>query len=509
MSKYSKSIVASGHPLVSEAAATVLQGGGNAFDAVVAAGFASCVVEPALNSLGGGGLLLGHSASKGQDLFFDFFVDTPGLNIKKEVPDPHFFPVTVQFSGSKQDFNVGLGSVAVPGTLKGLLHTHERLGFMDLAEVIAPAIAFAKSHTLNKQQAYFLKLLRPIMVLLPEGKAIYEPDGTYKKEGDLLVNYELASFFEELSQDRGQSFYQGQIAQQIEDEMAENAGLLTRADLASYEVKERPPMTAHFRGYQFLTAPEPSLGGALIGLSLSLQSLGGLPDYAFGSAGYLLHTTALMQEVETLRERGVTTASSLKAFLNNSEQAIASTNSIKTFSRGTTHISVSDKEGNCAAMTCSNGEGAGYFAPGTGIMLNNMMGEDDLHPEGFHSSPPGQRVGSMMSPSLLMKNGDVHLVIGSGGSKRIRTAMSQVLSQVVDFKRHIQEAVDAPRLHWDGETLQVEPGFADADLQQLRKKVSVNQWQTKGVYFGGVHAVIPGKEGAADPRRGGKVLEIS
>ena len=508
MSKYTKSIVASGHPLVSEAAATILREGGNAFDAVVAAGFASSVVEPALNSLGGGGLLLGHSVKHGQDLFFDFFVDTPGLEIRKPVPDPHFFPVTIHFSGSQQDFNVGLGSVAVPGTLKGLLHTHKRLGFMDLAEVIAPAIELAKSHTLNKHQAYFLKLLRPIMVLLPEGQAIYEPGGNYKQEGDLLVNEELAGFLQGLAIDKGESFYQGEIAQKIVNDMEEQAGLLTRKDLADFAVQERAPMAAHFRGYQFLTAPEPSLGGALIGLSLSLQSLCGLPDYAFGSAGYLLHTTALMQEVEALREKGVTTATALKTFLNTPEQTIPSTNTIKTFSRGTTHISVSDKEGNCASMTCSNGEGSGYFAPGTGIMLNNMMGEDDLHPEGFHSSPPGQRVGSMMSPSLLMKNGDVHLVIGSGGSKRIRTAMSQVLSQVVDFKRHIKEAVEAPRLHWDGEMLQIEPGFAEAELQPLRDKVPVNEWQAQGVYFGGVHALIPGKEGAADPRRGGKALEI-
>ena len=379
---------------------------------------------------------------------------------------------------------------------------------MDLADVIAPAVTLAKSHTLNKQQAYFLKLLRPIMTLLPDGKAIYEPDGKYLKEGDQLVNNELAVFFEELAKDKGENFYKGALARQIGEEMADKAGLLTREDLANYQVQERPPMAAHFRGYQFFTAPKPSLGGALIALSLSLQSLGGLPDYAFGSSEYLLHTTALMQEVEKLREKGVSTASSLSAFLNDPEQTIASTEAIKTFTRGTTHISVADKEGNCAAMTCSNGEGAGYFAPGTGIMLNNMMGEDDLHPEGFHSSPPGQRVGSMMSPSLLMKNDEVHLVIGSGGSKRIRTAISQVLSQVVDYKKHLQEAVDAPRLHWDGDTLQVEPGFSASEIEPLRKNVPVNEWQAKGVYFGGVHAVIPGKEGAADPRRGGKVLEI-
>ena len=508
MNKYTKSIVASGHPLVSEAAASVLKEGGNAFDAVVAAGFASSAVEPALNSLGGGGLLLGHSAAKGQNMFFDFFVDTPGLGLKKTVSEPHFFPVTVQFSGSAQDFNVGLGSVAVPGTLKGLLHIHNRLGFMDLAEVLAPAIEFAKSHILNKKQAYFLKLLAPIMTLLPEGQSIYEPGGKYRKEGDLLLNSDLSSFLDELTEERGESFYRGEIAKKISEDMENQAGLLTRADLAAYQVQERPPMTARFRDHQFLTASEPSMGGALIALSLSLQSLAGVPYYTFGSGEYLLHTNALMQEVEKLRENGFSTAADLDNFLNNSEHSSKAANSIRRFSRGTTHISIADKKGNCAAMTCSNGEGAGYFAPGTGIMLNNMMGEDDLHPDGFHNSPPGQRVGSMMSPSLLIKDNAVKLVIGSGGSKRIRTAISQVLSQVIDFNRPLQDAVDAPRLHWDGELLQIEPGFPAEAVASLKKLVEVNEWQAQGVYFGGVHAVIPGKEGAADQRRGGKVLEV-
>ncbi len=508
MNKYTKSIVASGHPLVSEAAANVLQEGGNAFDAVVAAGFASSAVEPALNSLGGGGFLLGHAAAKGQNLFFDFFVDTPGLGLKRTVTEPHFFPVTVQFSGSTQDFNVGLGSVAVPGTLKGLLHIHKRLGFMDLKEVLAPAVRFAKSHTLNKKQAYFLKLLAPIMTLLPEGKSIYEPDGKYCEEGNVLLNNNLSVFLDELADEGGKSFYHGEIAQRISQDMEEKAGLLTREDLAAYQVQERAPMTARFRDHQFLTAPEPSMGGALIALSLSLQSLAGVPAYSFGSQEYLLRTNALMQEVEKLRESGFRTAADLDNFLDTPEQTRKATNNIRLFSRGTTHISIVDKKGNCAAMTCSNGEGSGYFAPGTGIMLNNMMGEDDLHPEGFHSSPPGQRVGSMMSPSLLMKNDVVELVIGSGGSKRIRTAISQVLSQVIDFKRPLQDAVDAPRLHWDGEQLQIEPGFSTEAVAHLKNLVKVNEWKAKGVYFGGVHAVIPGKEGAADSRRGGKVREV-
>lgn len=507
MTPYNKSIVASGHPLVSKAAGQILENGGNAFDAVVAAGFASSAVEPALNSLGGGGLLLGHSVGKGQNLFFDFFVDTPGLEIKNKIDVPHFFPVTVQFSGSDQDFNVGLGSVAVPGTLKGLLHIHKRLGYMDLADVLAPSIDLARKHTLNKNQAYFLQLLYPIMTLFPGGKTIYEPNGNYLQEGDLLVNNDLASFIEEISIDRGDNFYFGSLAAKIGQEMEENDGLLTRADLAAYKVKERPPMSVPFRDYEFYTAPAPSMGGPLIGLSLSLQSLSGLPDYAFGSGEYLIHTAGLMQEVEKIRASGLSTAQNLQEFLGSSE-CLQSVKNIRLFSRGTTHISIADKKGNCAAMTCSNGEGAGYFAPGTGVMLNNMMGEDDLHPDGFHSSPPGQRVASMMSPSLLIKGGEVKLVIGSGGSKRIRTAVSQVLTQVIDFKRHIQDAVDSARLHWDGEVVQLEPGFSPFDVELLKKQVEVNEWESKGVYFGGVHAVIPGVEGAADQRRGGKVLEI-
>jgi gamma-glutamyltranspeptidase/glutathione hydrolase len=142
-----------------------------------------------------------------------------------------------------------------------------------------------------------------------------------------------------------------------------------------------------------------------------------------------------------------------------------------------------------------------------------MMGEDDLHPNGFHSSPRGERVFSMMSPSLLMKEGHVQLVIGSGGSKRIRTAVSQVLHQVVDFKRSLQQAVDAPRLYLDGDCLQVEPGFAEPAMAALKKalpanKMSVNFWRQKDLYFGGVHAVIPGLAGAGDPRRGGAVVTV-
>ena len=136
------------------------------------------------------------------------------------------------------------------------------------------------------------------------------------------------------------------------------------------------------------------------------------------------------------------------------------------------------------------------------------MGEDDLHPEGFHTGPPGERVASMMSPSLLLKDDEVKLVLGSGGSKRIRTAITQVLTQVIDFGRDISTAVNAPRMHWDGEVLHVEPGFPEESVAELVKRFPVNVWKERNVYFGGVHTVIPGGDCVGDPRRGGAVAVI-
>ncbi|HEB51361.1 MAG TPA: gamma-glutamyltransferase [Desulfobulbus sp.] len=498
-------VVASGHELVSRAAAGILRRGGNAFDGVVAAGFAGAVVEQTLTSLGGGGFLLARTCSRREpcrEIFFDFFVDTPGRGLATP-PEPHFFPVTVDFGGSGQDFNIGLGSVAVPGTLKGLLHVHERLGRMDLADVLAPAIELARGHELNSFQAGFLGLLRPIMTMTGTGRALYEPGGRYLQAGDTLVNSEMADFMAGLVRDHGHSFYQGDIARAIDRDMRKGDGLLTFEDLSSYQVIERDPLRVPYRGRTLLTAPPPSMGGSLIALSLSL--LGGMePLDGWGTPEYLLRTTALMQEVERLREQGVCTPGALQEYLA-SGAVSGSRQRIRLFSRGTTHISIADREGNVASMTCSNGEGSGYFAPGTGIMLNNMMGEDDLHPDGFHCSPPGQRVGSMMSPSVLVRDDQAELVLGSGGSKRIRTAMTQVLTQLVDFRRHRVEAVEAPRLHWDGEILQMEPGFSGPAVEALRRRVRVNVWQEKSMYFGGVHVVEPGRGGAGDPRRGGAV----
>jgi gamma-glutamyltranspeptidase/glutathione hydrolase len=274
--------------------------------------------------------------------------------------------------------------------------------------------------------------------------------------------------------------------------------LLTAADLAAYRVIERKPLPVDYRGYRLLTNPPPSFGGSLIALSLRLLEARDVAKLGFGSPAHLALLVAVMEEVDRRRTEGYLSPADLGGpGLNESMERV------RTSSGGTTHVSVCDAEGNAASMTTSNGEGSGYCVPGTGTMLNNMMGEDDLHPEGFHVSPPGMRVASMMAPSLLLIDDRVRLVLGSGGSKRIRTAMLQVIGNVVDFAMSPRAAVEAPRLHWDGQYAQVEPGFAEAALVDLAARWPLNRWPVQDVYFGGVHAVAPDGQGAGDPRRGG------
>jgi len=498
--------VASGHPLVSEAAGLVLENGGNAFDGVVAAGFAAAVAEPALTSLGGGGFLLAHAEQSGEDIFFDFFVDVPGKSLPEHQKPDDFFAVTVNFSGSGQDFHIGRGSVAVPGTLKGLLHVHKKLGRMPLGEVLEPSKQLARGHVLNEQQEHFLQLLKPIMILHEGGREIYQPQGRYLGVGEVVKHLRVVDFLESVTREGCDNFYRGDIARAIDREMREQGGLLTFEDLCGYEVYEKKPVAMPLREYSLLTAPEPSMGGTLIGLYFALLQREE-KKLAWGSAEHLQSFYQRMMKVEALRAAGVTSPERLREYLEHGCGPDGAA-SERLFSRGTTHVSVADRWGNCASMTCSNGEGSGCFVPGTGVMLNNMMGEDDLHPGGFHTGTPGNRVFSMMSPSLLLADKAVALVLGSGGSKRIRTAIAQVLEMIVDHGVSIEEAVGAPRMHLDGEVLQLEPGFAKTVLEQAGEIMPLNEWPQKDVYFGGVHCVKPGATGVGDPRRGGAVAVV-
>ena len=180
------------------------------------------------------------------------------------------------------------------------------------------------------------------------------------------------------------------------------------------------------------------------------------------------------------------------------------------FSRGTTHISVADSQGNLASLTVSNGEGCSYVLPGTGIMLNNMLGEEDLNPGGFHQWKEGCRLASMMSPAVAERADGTRLALGSGGSNRIRSAITQVLNNLLDFELSLEKALSAPRIHLENNMLSFEEGFSKKAMQALKASApKTHEWVGKNLFFGGVHIVTASQDGhfdgAGDPRRGGAV----
>ena len=495
-------VVSSGHEAVTRAALHILERGGNAFDAVAAAGFVSAVAEPALTSLGGGGFLVARMAGGGT-FALDFFVDAPGRGRGPGALEPHFYPVTVKFPGADQVFNIGMGSVAVPGCLKGYLHIHSRYGRLPLEEILRLAVrAASEGVVLNRHQAYFLRLLEPIMTATPEGRALFAPNGRYLGEGDLFRNPDLASFLEGLPEGGAESFYSGELARTVAADMDGNDGLLTSQDLASYQVVERDPVRITYRGLEIVTNPYPSLGGGFIAAQLKVLEKYMLERDGWGGEAHMLPLAAVQEALEGIRSSNC--GGEWRPLASAMGELVGKR--LRGFFKGTTHVSIADSEGNLASMTTSNGEGSGYIVPGTGIMLNNMMGEDDLHPDGFHAAVPGTRVVSMMAPSLVLAGGEPLFVLGSGGSKRIKTAMVQVLVNLVDFGMGPGDAVRSPRIHFDGEILQMEPGIPEPGLAGLSARYRTNIWSALDVYFGGVNLVHCGLGGSADLRRGGLAL---
>ncbi len=468
----------------------MLEHGGNAFDAALAAGIAAAVTEPTLTSLGGSGFMLAWSKNS-EPVLFDFFADTPGRGRPAQADDPQIDEVEIEFPNSTQMFGIGDASIAVPGVLAGYLHVHRRLGRVGFDRIVAPAVEFARNGlVVDSERAYMFALLEPILTSTESGRAIYAPSGRTLHIGDTITMPETADFLDGIGSGTidVDDFYTGSIAAQIASDMASEHGLLSAEDLAAYRVIEREPLEVSYRDFVILTNPPPSLGGALLGLSLELFAETPAADVEWGSGAYLEALVAVMIEVDR-RRAGLIDDMGLSGTRVNG--------------RGTTHVNVADAEGNVASMTTSNGEGSGYVVPGTGIMLNNMLGEDDLAPNGYSPVTPGVRISSMMAPSIVLCDGVPRLALGSGGSKRIRTALLQVITSVVDHDLAVRDAVDAPRVHWDGEFCQIEPGFSHDSIDELAEHHPVNVWDAHNMYFGGVHTIDPAGRGHGDPRRGG------
>ena len=508
-------VAASGSAEVTQTAIDILEGGGNAFDAALGALCTASIAEPLLASLGGGGFLLalpeGHKPR-----VYDFFCQTP----KKRRPDDEvdFFPIIANFGTAEQEFQVGLGSAAVPGVVAGIFEAHHELGRMPVAEIMQPAIGLARNGVkVDYFHAYITRILESIMRATPESFALYESPSTPGEligQGELHRNPEAAAAFEALASAGPDLFYRGDWAQQLAADCAEKGGVITRDDLADYRVERREPVVFRYRGARVAINPPPSPGGCLVAFALGVMSDWDSGSAEWGGVEHMMNLLRGMRAASVARHdfsmEGGLDGETMGCLLD--EATISdwrrSLELHSLFSRGTTHISVADSAGNIASLTASNGEGCSYVLPGTGIMLNNMLGEEDLHPAGFNRWKVGARLASMMSPAIAEKPDGTRFALGSGGSNRIRSAITQVLVNLLDFEMAPGEAVAAPRIHLEGPLLSSEPGILPESLSALDAAApSTDHWPEQNLFFGGVHTVSVGHggvfDGAGDPRRGG------
>src|SRR3954470_12883367 len=505
-----RGVVAAGHPLAAQAGSDALRAGGNAVDAAVAAVLMSFVAESPLTGPGAGGFMVIHTAG-GEDHLLDFFVAAPGFGLT-EGRRADLEPIDVKFSEEAiQRFNVGPSSCGVYGTPLGLTEALQRFGTVPLNELTKnPAQAARNGLEVTAMQAFLFQILGPILTHQPEGQAVYAPDGHLLKEGETICLQELGDLLERLGAEGPGYLYRGETAADIAHHVLERGGLLTEDDLAAYEVVEREPARARYRGREILTNPPPSSGGILIAYSLDLLDRLARP-------GDLRALVEVMDTTNRTRTEEFVTGLHHEGYLERFmaiEALESAAAGVSSRLGSTTHVAVLDEAGGCASVTCSNGSCSGVIVPGTGLHLNNMLGEEDLNPLGFHQHEPGRRIPSMMAPTVVLRDGTPEVALGSAGSNRIRSAILQTVLGVVDGGMGAQEAVDAPRVHFEGEVVEAEPGVSEEGLAALeRDGWKVQRWRERNLYFGGVQAVardpVSGAlSGGGDPRRGGAAIVV-
>ena len=489
----------------------MLREGGNAVDAAVAAVLTSFVAESPLTGLGAGGFMLIHTPS-GESHLLDFFVSSPG----EVAPAASQTEFMVDFDGALQQFNGGAASCGVYGTASGLWSALERFGTMPMTALAKSAVRLSREGVPTSEvHAFLYRILAPILTQWPEARAIYAPDGNMPQVGERLFLEDFGEAIQRFAEEGPEPFYTGEVAQSISAWVQKHGGTITLDDLAGYSVIDRTPGETEYRGRRVVTNPPPSSGGLLIADSLvhlaqkesiSVEDLVAAMDFAnrgrdrdfveglqrdgFWDEFLAAGATWLTDEPESLSGGGALPGDRLGS---------------------TTHVSVLDAEGLAVSCTCSNGSCSGVVVPGTGISLNNMLGEMDLNPLGVENNRGGERVTSMMSPTVVLEAGEPRLVLGSAGSNRIRSAVLQTIVGVIDRGLSIDDAVHAPRVHFEDGMVQAEPGIDELALEAIQKRgTPVAQWDRINLFFGGCQAV--GRDtngqlaGAGDPRRGGATI---
>jgi gamma-glutamyltranspeptidase/glutathione hydrolase len=518
--------VAAGHPSSAAAGARLLAEGGNAVDACVAAAFAAWVAESPLTGPGAGGFALVRPAGGRPPRVADFFVAEPGLG-RRAAGGGEMEAIDIGFGGGEettQVFRIGGASCAVPGAAAGLEAVHRAYGRLPWPEVVAPALELASSGVeLNQAQAHLHAILDLILRHTDEGRRLYSrADGGRLQPRDTLRLPDLAETLGQIAAEGARCVYRGELARRIVETVAAQGGTIGAEDLTGYRVVWRRPVAARFRGHDVLSNPPPSSGGILIAYGLAL--LERLPDEPAGSAEAIAELVEVMREQTRARsggfERGLRhgglaqrllAAGTVEAAVDRIrlgepglvEPAPAS---------GTTHVSVVDAEGNAASLSASTGSGSGVIVPGTGVQLNNMLGEYDL--AGAGAPAPGRRLTSMMAPTIVVGPRGPRLVVGSAGSVRLRGAIMQVIVNVLAHTLGVAEAIDRPRMHVDEPHVHCEGGFDAAELDRLQRLgYDLVRWRRRNLFFGGTNAVEVLPDGtvaaAGDARRGGGGIVVT
>jgi len=527
-------VIAAGNPQTALAGAEMLRQGGNAADAAVAAAFASFIAEIGVVHLGGSGLGQVYDPARGESTVYDFFSAMPGLGRTEPPARLDFEAVEIDYGATTQRFYLGRGSVAVPGNIAGLCRLAADYGRLPLATLLQPAISLAQEGALlDRFQADTCELLRPLYTHTESIRTIFAPQGEMILAGERVTIPHLDETLTALAEEGEALARNGPLAQALLADQEQNGGLLTPADLEAYAVYRLPPLRVAYRDFEILLPPPTSTGGVLTAFSLLLLAHFPVATLRPNGADHL----RLLYEVMAATARARATweelagagdsASAVAAFLDPHfveshveavQRALAQGRASLPVAEppgpaNTSHLSVIDGEGMAVALTTTAGESAGYVVPGTGMIPNNILGEEDLNPRGFHRWPAGARIPTMMTPTIVLRDGAIRLVTGSGGSNRIRSAILQTLSNVLDFDLPLEAAVGAPRVHLENRVLQCEAGYDPAAVAAVEAAgYPVNRWKARSIYFGGAHSVgatPAGLVAAGDDRRGGAAATVS
>lgn len=478
-------MVVTNHPLASAAGTEMLAAGGNAVDAAIAALFTLTVVEPMMVSIFGGGVA--HIRMQG-----GAHVVLDGLSAAPLAATQHTYR-TVSDTPARymevedRENELGPLAIATPGSLRGWCDALERFGTLPLADVMEPAIRHARrGFAVTSYLSACIAEAAEELAQDPELKRLYLPDGQPLKAGMRLVMADYAATLEEIAKEGADHFYRGSLGQKITAHIESIGGLITMEDLAAVRTVERSPIKGDYRGYEIYGPPPPSAGGVHV-----VQMLNILEGYDIAKMGYgSADAMHLLGEVLKIAFADRAAATADPAFVNvpverliskqYGEERRGSINMAATKnwqagvkateSANTTHVSVSDKDGNIVSSTQTvNGLfGARLMIPGTGIIPNNYMCLFDPHPDNALSVMPGKRVTTSMAPTIVLREGKPVYVLGLPGGLRIFGSVMQSLVNLIDHGMSLQEAVEAPRLWTQGQELEVEEGYGNVDALRAR-----------------------------------------